>query len=623
MNGVRRGTRRLARRAAVIAALSVCALGPTQASAQQAPPSTPADIAEACRALGALPATCTGLGKLGERVAAECRRLGIPESRCVLPLGKTVLRSRIAAFERGDTHRILGLQYELANDVPFRDAPFVGTHNSFNNTAELPTVSHTDSNQQLSLTDQLRTDVRSIELDVHWFPTLRAGGRRAPVVCHAADLDAGCTTERLLSETLPAIAAWLRSHRDQVLLLYVEDDIVAPSVLDPRDGHVAVQSDLIRALGPQLYRPRPRAGASCETLPLGLSRKQVLAAGKQVVVVSGCSAGWGGTVFNWNPVEVEGRPHGYRAYPGCDQDENGDGKADFPRATYSSRLVRYFEDSTFLSAATGSTDDGINPFTAKRMSLCGVDLLGLDQLLPDDGRLDALVWSWAKGEPNAARGDCAVQTTTKGRLPTPGFARWSTRSCAEHHPPACRRADGSWLVERGFVPYARAHAFCAVRGAVFAAPRTGFENAELSESGLSDGGDLWIGQRRVRGRFISEDVRSSANRSSPRSGADLGAGGPRLRLRFGFRRGRTRTGRSCARSRVNARVLGRDGRRVRRVLFVRNGRHFRVDRRAPFRRLVHRRHRGRSHRHRVRARVRMKDGRVLRFKRSFRACRRR
>ena len=560
---------------------------------------------------------CLGFEKLGERVAAECRRLGVPESRCVLPLGKTVLRGRIADYERGQTHRVLGLQSELANDVPFRDAPFVGTHNSFNTTAELPTVSHTDSNQQLSLTDQLRIDVRSLELDVHWFPTPRAGGRRAPVVCHATDEDAGCTTERLLSETLPPIAAWLRAHRNQVLLLYVEDDIVAPTALDPRDGHAAVQADLLRQLGPVLYRPRPSAGKSCATLPLGLSRKQVLAAGKQVVVVSGCASGWGGAIFDWGPVAVEGRPHGYRDFPACDQDENGDGKTDFPRSTYSSRLVRYFEDSTFATAATASagaasTDDGITPQTAGRMIRCGVDKIDFDQLLPDDGRLNALVWSWASGAPNRAAGDCAVQRAD---------GRWVTRPCAERRPTSCRRRDGSWVVVPGTIPYRAAHARCAARGATFAAPRTGYENQLLRAA--RSGGEVWIGQRLRGNRLISEDVRSPANSSSPRSGADLGAGGPRLRLRFGFRRGRTRSGKTCARSRVRARVLGRDGPRTRRVLFVRGRRHFRVDRRAPFRRVVHRRHRGRSHRHRVRARVRMKDGRVLRLRRSFRACRRR
>src|SRR5688500_5655601 len=86
----------------------------------------------------------------------------------------------------------LALQYDLAADVPLRNAPWVGTHNSFNSVAEMgPTLSTLDANQQIPLASQLDQGVRSLELDLHWFPSLRAGGF-APVICHALEGGAGC-----------------------------------------------------------------------------------------------------------------------------------------------------------------------------------------------------------------------------------------------------------------------------------------------------------------------------------------------------------------------------------------------------------------------------------------------
>ena len=109
--------------------------------------------------------------------------------------------------------------------MPLRNAPWVGTHNSFNSIAEMgPTLSDVDSNQQLSLTDQLRIDVRSLELDLHWFPSVSTSSspRRLP---RARPSTTGCTIEKPLGPVFDEIAAWLRSHRDQVLLLYLEDHL--------------------------------------------------------------------------------------------------------------------------------------------------------------------------------------------------------------------------------------------------------------------------------------------------------------------------------------------------------------------------------------------------------------
>ncbi|HEX8745016.1 MAG TPA: hypothetical protein VF712_17965 [Thermoleophilaceae bacterium] len=470
-------------RALLAAAAALLAAAPS-AQAQQ-----PLD--QSCRDAEVVPGTCVGLTKLAERAAAECRRRGlVPDESCAVPMARRVIRSEVKAHERSWLHRTLAYQYDLAGSVPLRDAPWVGTHNSFNSTSEEPTLSHTDSNQQLSLTDQLRIDVRSLELDVHWNPSPRAGGATAPVVCHARGANeghAGCTTERLLPEVLAEIAAWLRAHEDQVLLLYVEDNVDTAAGYDPT----------ARALGEGLRGDdgksliyKPPSGGACADLPLGLTRDAVLAAGRQVVIVSGCGqgAGWRGLVFDWNDVEVEERNHGYRDHPVCDQDPDGDGRPDFGRDVYAAKLVRYYEDSTWVApmasnAGLASTDDGLTPEVAGRMSRCGVDLLGFDQILPTDGRLAALAWSWAKDEPSSA-GECTIQRSD---------GRWIARRCSKRHQAACRRADGSWIVTLASVPAAATTAACRQVSGKPSLPRTGADNEALREAAAAAGAtSVWL-----------------------------------------------------------------------------------------------------------------------------------
>ncbi|MEX2195196.1 MAG: hypothetical protein WD844_07900 [Thermoleophilaceae bacterium] len=397
----------------------------------------------------------------------------------------------VTPFEGSWAHRALGLQYDLAGDVGLRDAPWVGTHNSFNSVAEMgPTLSDVDSNQQLTLVDQLRIGVRSLELDVHWFPALAELGARAPVVCHARGADQahlGCSIEKTLGPVLREIRGWLNGNPGDVLLLYLEDH------LEGAAGYGAGAAAVEAQLGELLYRP-PSSGAACDELPLDLTRDAVSAAGKQVVVVSDCGVGavWRAVAFDWSS-HVESRPRGFQDFPDCGPD--------FDRETYESQIVRYFEDSTALTASLAplgqsSVDDGITPATAARMARCGVDLTGLDQLVPSDGRLEALVWSWAPDEPAADAGDCSVQGAN---------ARWEARDCGELHPVACRAADGAWTVAGPPVQADDAAASCTATGAEHAVPRTGFENELLRVAAA--GGEVWLGQRRDGAGWTALDER--------------------------------------------------------------------------------------------------------------------
>jgi hypothetical protein len=395
----------------------------------------------------------------------------------------------IRTYETSWTHRALGLQYQLAGDLPLGNAPWLGTHNSFNSIAEEgPSLSDTDSNQQLVLTDQLRLDMRSLELDVHWFPSWRANGENATVVCHAgavSDHD-GCTTERLLPDVLDEIAGWLRAHPDQVLLLYVEAHLDG-------GGHDPAAAALKSKLGSMIYPTG--SSTECVELPAKtLTRDDVLAAGAQVVIVTGScgtAGAWRAQTFAWNE-HREDQPNDYaRSKSGCGPYSSDD---------YDTRLIRFYEDSTWLTAgseAFGDQSDRITKQTAALMVRCGVDLFGFDQLVPGDGRLDALVWSWAEGQPSAS-GDCAA--TDEG-------GRWVAASCKRRKRVACRADDGNWFVPaKPKVPQKGATAVCEDRGATFSVPRTGKENVALANA--ADGASVWLADVRRGATWHTLDSRS-------------------------------------------------------------------------------------------------------------------
>ena len=183
-------------------------------------------------------------------VAATCRRdLATDEQCAAVPLSPAVSEKAIQDYLAGPVHRDLAFQYALGDDLPLRFAPWIGTHNSFNTTAQTATLSALDANQQLSMTDQLRIDVRSLELDAHWFPSVAAGGYAA-VLCHGEGEDqahAGCTTERLLKDGLAEIDVWLKAHPKEVVLLYLEDHLVED------EGYAAAAEAITATLGSRVY----------------------------------------------------------------------------------------------------------------------------------------------------------------------------------------------------------------------------------------------------------------------------------------------------------------------------------------------------------------------------------
>jgi hypothetical protein len=373
----------------------------------------------------------------------------------------------VAAQESGWLGRALELQHHLGDALPFRDAMWVGTHNSFNTVSNVPpSLSNLDSNQNVSLVDQLRLGVRGIEVDVHWMPSVWAGGANAPVVCHGqppSNLNFGCTDERLLDAELAPVGAWLRepANRDDVVLMYIEDNIDDPA------GFASAAQMIESTIGDLVYTP-PSSSAGCPLLPLGLRRADVLAAGKHVVIMSGCgpaggaSGAWRSTVFDDSVRAEDGNPQ-FAGYPACTSPS-------VPTAAYGSKLVRFFEDSTFVSAAVGlGPGPRLTVDEIADMVRCGVNLFGLDQLTPNDPRLDAMVWSWAPDEPaSSADGTCALVESD---------GRFHAAPCdSQSLPYACVTPDGTWTIA------ATSDCSGSGPGARFAVPGSGHHQQELVDA---------------------------------------------------------------------------------------------------------------------------------------------
>jgi hypothetical protein len=225
-------------------------------------------------------------------------------------------------------------------------------------------------------------------------------------------------------------------------------------------------------------------------MPTDKSAADMMTGGHQVLIVGNCGPGtWGNWVHEREPHwDESGDPSKYDANA-CTADEA-------KRANDPLLFRREFEDSTWLTATTG---DGTNhlstPATVTRMVQCGVNIIGLDQLQPQDPRLAALVWSWAKDEPAAGAGSCAYQG---------GDARLHAGDCGAPRPFACSEAGGTWHVSSATGPQGAGAAACAAEfpGSTFGVPANGLRNRQLAQAkGTSP--EVWLNYANVNGSWTA------------------------------------------------------------------------------------------------------------------------
>lgn len=463
---------------AVLVGAGFVAPGPARAQ-----PTEPdgGQVVDECRERADSP-VCRQFEQLTRNGAQACRFGDAPEEACSAIDGREYSEQAMAEFEASAVGRALRAQARLDDGVPIGESLIPATHNSYNSAAYYPTVSGLDHNQVASMTDQLRMGMRSLELDVHWFPSLSGDpeeGGFAPILCHGqsqalgpANVHIGCTAERHLRQGLAEIRIWLDANPDDFVLLYLENVLDG----DPA-AHAAAAGTIDAELGKLVY---PTANGECDVLRGDLSQDQILAGngGQAQVLIVG------------NPAPSHAGPwcelvHDRFGGPYAWEESKSGTDDDFacPSGGFVDDFRRFYEDSTWLGAtfeATGAASPGeITEVETRAMVECGVNLFGFDQLVPADPRLEALVWSWDVADGQPGPGHVAFRDTT-GRFHATGAETTGRRF-------ACFSDTAGWFASSATGAWSDGHTACADEDATFSVTHTGFENTLLAA-----GDELWL-----------------------------------------------------------------------------------------------------------------------------------
>lgn len=441
---------------------------------------------------------CRSLQALEAAAAARCRSplYAAPDATtpeyCGVFDGREVSEAKIAAYEQSWVHRALTLQRGLDEAAPLWEEQFPHTHNSFNASSYYPTLTNQDPNQVYSITDQLRMDIRAIELDLHWVPSPYGSAETHgywPTLCHGDGEDptgqgfyvhVGCSVDRPMQDGLAEVASWLKANPHEVLLVYLENQLYTGGpIASATQAHDVAASIIKSQLGPMVYQPPALKSGTCAPMPYDVSRADILAAGKQVLLVGNCGPGaWNQWVFTRGPAwDESGNPTTYGAAQ-CAADEAA--------REHHTSFRRWYEESPWLEAMTDATQVLTAAATAQ-MVRCGANMIGFDQLQPFDGRLAAMVWSWAQDQPTADGGNCARQGSD---------GRFYVNDCSQRLPFACQDSSLDWHVTKAVGRWRDGSKVCAREfpGSSYGVPANGYRNAQLA--GASGGRSVWLNYSR-------------------------------------------------------------------------------------------------------------------------------
>jgi len=358
----------------------------------------------------------------------------------------------IDAFNSSWQGNALDLQRGLDNNAPIKDNNILGTHNSYN--SEVYTACnfsvgcrYLDPQQKYSVKDQLRMGARFIEMDVHWTAKMESlfSYPKRLLLCHGV-----CSlNDKYATEGFNEIKDWLNdgNNAGEVIILYIEDH---------SDGHHSdLYSQLNDRFGSKIY-----ASGGCSSLPDSLTKAQVLSAGKQVIL--------------WKD-------------GGCSNNSSMANQA----FTGLGNVGRIWEDATTLGTIAELFNGGIDSLTASEVRegfATGANIINLDDMVMDDGRIEAAIWSWNTNEPNNANNeDCAAQT---------GSGRWNDANCNNSYAYACEDNSGNWTVANATTgAWSNGESVCSELGASyqFSVPTNSQANQALKAAKEAEGYDtVWL-----------------------------------------------------------------------------------------------------------------------------------
>lgn len=436
---------------------------------------------------GGDPRFCRGLGHLVELFGVLCRETDAAES-CTEVDGRDIGEELVAAHEKSPLARALALQRALDDDEPLHEELWAHTHNSYNADAYEQTFYGLDPNQLYSITDQLKMGIRAIEIDIHWAESTSgdpAQGGKAVVVCHGAripgaqqpNVDFGCgVRDPLLVDTLQEVRDWLEpKNKDEVLMIYLENQLD-----DDLAAHAQAAAAIEDTLGDLVYKTPE--GQPCAPLPMDTSRREIRDSDARVLITGNCGPSAWGEWVHMRGVggEVED-PRWIESGLGFGDDYPAFGEPCLKRReaqSYDENWIRHWGDETGLSNGAGQGGD-VTLNDARNMVRCGVNMIGLDNLVPFDERLAKLVWSWAPDEPKPS-GGCAYQGAD-------GF--FFSGDCKQHRRFACYTGV-AWIVTGPALSWKHGPRRCEDAGAVFDVPPNGWQNELLVEAKVS--GEVWL-----------------------------------------------------------------------------------------------------------------------------------
>lgn len=410
-----------------------------------------------------------------------CRDAAANDPSCAVIDGIELDAALVDAHEGSWLAGTLALQRGLDDDHPLEEELWPHTHNSYNADAYGPTLYGLDRNQIYSVGDQLRMGIRAIELDVHWAESVSgdpANGFKAVVVCHGERVPLGPTTyhfgcagnDPTLASHLAEIRKWLDENQDEVVLLYLENTLDGDVA-----AHNAAAGAIEEAFGGLVYRPT----SDCASLPMDTSRATIRGSGARVLIAGNCGPGtWGSWVHQRGDRWEEG---------GLDYGDDFTAERCADERTelhYADNFIRHWGDETGLSAAADAGGD-VTVSDARNMIACGVNMPGLDNLVPFDERLEQYAWSWAPDEPSStAEGSCASHG---------GDGRFRSRDCAQQTAPFACYDGTEWHITVEAGAWALGEEVCA-REALgsFAVPWNGHENERLKTARPEGSDDVWL-----------------------------------------------------------------------------------------------------------------------------------
>lgn len=292
------------------------------------------------------------------------------------------------------------------------------------------------NNQWLSLTDQLRLGVRSLELDTHWFQDdlkiAHCGGvnidkvnnlvdeinellikdGRAPIDwdtetlgCDPSFSNLPARDQRTFASALQEIVAWMQQDQNLlefvVLMLDCQDDLLTW-------GKVPVLQQTLESIVGQsvgIFTPQDYAalGYWPRLADMVKAGKRVLVAVDADIASNTTNYFQRATICDWTEPDL----YGWTFFPEC---FNGDVRANV------GQLVRLETDAIqygpFNSGGGWGLSESLNATQIPDFVNCNVNMPAPDLYSPEVA--ESTIWTWAPGEPSVNTTACVVVDATVG-----------------------------------------------------------------------------------------------------------------------------------------------------------------------------------------------------------------